>query len=141
MPEPTPDPTGLLPVQRLDIGALGRVHIQPAAQGSDAVLVVTAPDGTPRLQLSLSADELVIDCLAGSTRLRVGGALQVDADSLRLSATHDLALQCGGDLRLRAGGRIDAVADAVHIEALRGDAMVTANDDVRLEGERIRMNA
>jgi hypothetical protein len=131
--------SGLLP-QTVDLGAAGCLRVQPGAAGGEALLLVTAADGTPRLQLSLTAGELVLDCLGGSTRLRVGGALAVEAGSLQLTTTHDMALNCGGDLRLRAAGRIDAVADAVAIEALRGDAQITANDDVRLEGERVRTN-
>ena len=130
-----------LPLQLVDLGAAGQLRVQHAPEGGAALMLVTAADGTPRLQLSLTAGELVIDCLGGSTRLRVGGALAVEADSLQLRSTHDMALQCGGDLSLHAAGRIDAVADAVAIEALRGDAQITANDDVRIEGERVRMNA
>ena len=134
-----------LVVTRIDLGAAGSVQLQTLpqaqAQGGDATLVVHAADGTPRLRLNVSAGELVVECLGGATRLRVAGMLELAADSLRLDAAQDLALQCGGNLTLRAGGRIDAVADAVAIEALRGDAQITANDDVRLEGERVRMNA
>lgn len=129
----------LLPL--VDLGAAGTLRVRPASEGVATLMLITAADGTPRLQLSLTAGELVIDCLGGSTRLRVGGALAVEAESLQLRTTHDMALDCGGDLSLRAAGRIDAVADAVAIEALHGDAQITANDDVRIEGERVRMNA
>ncbi|AMM25107.1 hypothetical protein [Variovorax sp. PAMC 28711] len=137
MPETTPSAS----LQTIDLGAGGQLHITPGEAGAATALRVCAADGTPRLQLRIDADELVIDCLGGRTRLRVAGALAVSADSVDLSATHDLALRCGGDLTLAADGRIDARAGALALDATRGDVAITANDDVRLEGERVRMNA
>ena len=123
------------------LGAEGVLLLTPGEAGSGTALLVCAPDGTPRLQVLIESDMLVIECLSGNTRLRVAGTLAVSADSLALRATHDMSLRCGGDLTLAAEGRIDARAGALALEATRGDAEITANDDVRLEGERIRMNA
>lgn len=133
--------TGLVGAQRLDLGASGLLEVVAAKADSPSTVVVRAADGTPRLTLTISSGEILLDCVSGATRLRVAGALTVDADSMRLAATHDMALHCGGDLTLSAGGRIDAVAERVSLEATCGDASITANDDVRIEGERIRMNA
>ncbi|RYF71758.1 MAG: hypothetical protein EOO29_29495 [Comamonadaceae bacterium] len=128
-------------IRTIDLGAGGVLELTSGEPGSGTALRVCAADGTPRLQLQVESDTLVIECLSGNTRLRVAGALSVSADSLALSATRDLSLRCGGDLTLAAEGRIDARAGALALEATRGDAEITANDDVRLEGERIRMNA
>ena len=128
-------------VQRLDLGASGFLDVAAATTSHPGTVVVRAADGTPRMTLTISASEILLDCVSGATRLRIAGALTVDADRVELSATHDMALRCGGDLTLAAGGRIDAVAERVSLEATRGDASITANDDVRIEGERIRMNA
>lgn len=129
------------PLRNVELGAGGILQLLPGEAGAATTLLLRAADGTPRLQLVIDAGELVIDCLSGNTRLRVAGALAVSADSLALHATNDLSLHCGGDLSLRAEGRIDARAGALALEATHGDAEITANDDVRLEGERIRMNA
>lgn len=128
-------------VQRLDLGASGSLDIAPAVDEQPGTVVVRAADGTPRLTLRISAGEILLDCVQGATRLRIAGALTVEADSVALTAAHDMSLRCGGDLTLAAGGRIDAVAEALGLEATRGDACLTANDDVRIEGERVRMNA
>ena len=131
-------------LRTIELGADGQLQVMPGEAGkagATTTLLVRAADGTPRLQLHIDAGEVVIDCLGGCTRLRIVGALAVSADSVALTATHDMALRCGGDLTLEAEGRIDARAGAMGFEATRGDVEVTANDDVRLEGERIRMNA
>ena len=142
MPDTKAPPKTALPAaQQLDLGASGLLEVVPALGDRASTVVVRAADGTARLTLSISAGEILLDCVNGATRLRVAGALTVDADSVALRAAHDMALQCGGDLRLEAGGRIDARAGALALEATRGNAEITANDDVRLEGERVRMNA
>ncbi len=113
-------------------GQLGLLQVLPAQAGA-AVLLLTAADGSPRVQITLQGDELVLDCLGGRTRLRSQGALALEAEQLSLSATQDLRLHSGGALTLEAA--------TVQVQALRGDVCLTANDDVRLEGERVRMNA
>lgn len=132
---------GIVDAQRLDLGVSGLLDVAAGAIDHPGTVVVRTADGTPRLTLTISASEILLDCVSGATRLRIAGALTVDADRVQLSATNDMALHCGGDLTLSAGGRIDAVAQRVSLEATRGDALITANDDVRIEGERIRMNA
>lgn len=132
---------GIADAQRLDLGASGLLDIAAATPGQPGTVVVRAADGTARLTLTIFAGEILLDCVSGATRLRIAGALTVDADRVQLSATNDMTLHCGGDLTLSAGGRIDAVAQRVSLEATLGDALITANDDVRIEGERIRMNA
>lgn len=125
----------------VSLAEAGQLHVLPVQTGGGAVLLLVAPDGSPRVQLSFEGAELVVDCLGGSTRLRTSGVLALEAEQLVLSATQALRLCSGGDIHLQAAGNLQVQADGVQMQALRGDVCVTANDDVRLEGERIRMNA
>ena len=134
-------PTALQTQQTVPLGQAGQLHVAVSQADKGAVMLLTSSDGTPRVQLTLHGDELVLDCLGGRTRLRTQGALTLEAEQLTLSASQDLRLHSGGDLHLQAAGRLDAQANAVQVQALRGDVCVTASDDVRLEGERVRMNA
>lgn len=131
---PAPILAALQTPQVVPLGDSGALHVAPSPAGTAIVLLLTSADGTPRAQLTLQGDELVLDCFGGRTRLRMQGALTLEAEQLTLSATKDLRLQSGGDIHLQAEGNLQ-------MQALRGDVCVTANDDVRLEGERIRMNA
>ena len=127
--------------QIVNLADVGPLHVLPAPADGGTVVLLVSPDGSPRVQLSFAGGELVVDCLGGTTRLRTSGVLALEAEQLTLSATQDLRLCSGGDMHLQAAGSLQVQADAVQVQALRGDVCVTANDDVRLEGERVRMNA
>ena len=134
-------PAAVQAQQLVHLGQAGQLHVAVSQADRGAVVLLTSADGTPRVQLTLHGDELVLDCLGGRTRLRTQGALTLEAEQLTLSASQDLRLHSGGDLHLQAAGRLDAQANAVEVQALQGDVCVTANYDVLLEGERVRMNA
>ena len=129
----TPLPAAL-PVQAPALLEVVQAH-------SGQSLVVQSADGQARLRVTLADGELVVECLGGRTRLHATGALALSADTLALEARGSMQLCAGGDLQVRAGGRVDLQAGELSLEATRGDALLTANDDVRIEGERIRMNA
>ncbi len=144
MISPVNTPSTLLQApQVVSLSEVGQLHVLPVQTGggAGAVVLLVSPDGSPRVQLSFEGGDLVVDCLGGSTRLRTSGVLALEAEQLVLSATHELRLCSGGDIHLQAAGNLLVQADAVQVQALGGDVCVTANDDVRLEGERVRMNA
>ncbi len=101
--------------------------------GRASALDVRAPDG--RVCLTIRLDD-------GGPRVEITAAsLSVRADDLALEAKKDLALRAGGGILLEAQGALVSRALEQHIEATRGDILVEANDDVRLEGERVRLNS
>jgi uncharacterized protein (DUF2345 family) len=76
------------------------------------------------------------------------GDVRVDCDHLHLRAARGIVEETGGDLVhvakgdavIQAGGDLRAEARAARVEARRGDVVVEANDDVKLLGERIKLN-
>ncbi|QNP49163.1 hypothetical protein [Diaphorobacter aerolatus] len=107
--------------------------------GSD--LVVQSADGQLCLRVALVQQEFVVECLSGRMRLRSHEALLVEAPHLALNAQESLSLVSAGDMHLCASGKLSVTADAIALEAVSGDALIVANDDVRIDGERIRMNS
>ena len=76
------------------------------------------------------------------------GVLRLDCDRLEIQAPGGMSLRTGsleqeiaGDLRTRAGGVIESEAHAHRMHARRGDVALSANDDVTLDGERVRLNS
>ena len=78
---------------------------------------------------------------AGETLLRSGG-------DLRTTAAGETELRSGGDLRAHASGAAELRAEetarlegrAVEVTSRRGNVDLKANDDVRLRGERVKLN-
>ncbi|MCY0991937.1 hypothetical protein OV203_32670 [Nannocystis sp. ILAH1] len=76
---------------------------------------------------------------AGLT-LKAAGELVLDAKKLTLRSEEALSLSTGGDLELIAAGDLRSTARVQTITAELGDVRVEANDDVRIDGERVLVN-
>lgn len=103
---------------------LGSHRLAISETGEGHRLVISGGDAAAGLEIALGADGAVLR-LGGALRLLLDGDLDISARNLRLHGRDGAALTAGND---------------VTIEALRGDATLRANDDVRLDGERIRNN-
>lgn len=106
------------------------LHIEPEAGGH--VLRLVGPGGAQRLEIAVTADGPVLRLHSG-LKIELAGALAIDAATVSLHGREGLTLTSGGDARLAAAGDLVARAE-------RGEVSVRANDDVRLDGERVRMN-
>jgi hypothetical protein len=83
-----------------------------------------------------SCDEITLRGPEGEILLEV--VLTPAGPLLRFRAAQ-VQLECAGDLKLRCGS-FHVEATEIDIEASRGDVNVRANDDVNLNGERVRLN-
>ena len=72
--------------------------------------------------------------------IRAAGDLSLEAATLNLRATAAINLETGGDLRIQADGDLHSSARTQKIEAELGDVKIDANDDVRIDGERVLVN-
>jgi len=96
--------------------------------------------GVARLTIRVTADATSIELGPGSVRLALEGDLSIDARRVSLHAREHLAVSSGGDVTTHAEDTITQSAKRQHLTATLGDISVAANDDVRVEGQRIRMN-
>lgn len=121
-----------------------------ATEGTGADhLSITAPDGRICLKIVLLPDGPLVEMQSVSLSIAARDALTLECDRLDIHARQeiilrsdgDLSQQAGGDLRLRAEGLLETEAHTQHLRARWGDIQVTANDDVLLDGERIRLNS
>jgi hypothetical protein len=82
---------------------------------------------------------VAIDAAALSIRSR--GPMQLAGQEVRIEAERGLALRSGGPLAIETDETLSLRGREQHLEATHGDVHVEANDDVRLDGERVRLNA
>ncbi|MBZ5708403.1 hypothetical protein [Nannocystis pusilla] len=113
------------------------------------VLSIKAPDGKIFLKISLLPEGPAVELQSVSLAVAATGDLSLDCRRLAIHAEDGVAIHTGGDLvqvaqgdvRVAAGGVIDSEGHAQHLRARRGDVQLTANDDVALDGERVRLNS
>jgi hypothetical protein len=125
-----------------------RLTASGPSAGEQDLITLTAPDGRVCLSVALRPDGPVVQVHAQSLAVTSDGVLRLDCDRLEIQAPGGTSLRTGsleqeiaGDLRTRAGGVIESEAHAQRMHARRGDVALSANDDVTLDGERVRLNS
>lgn len=123
----------------------GRVQLSKEPAGE--TLTVVSAGGEVRLEILLTPSGTVLRVAGPRVAIETEGELalrctrfEVEAESIALGASGDVALAAGRGLDLRAGHDAAFSAQAVKVEARRGDLALTANDDVALNGERVLLN-
>ena len=110
-----------------------------SAEGGD-LLKIVAPDGRVRLAIAITPDGPVLELGGMGVMIRSSGPLAIDAERIALHGRNGLQISTGGDAAIRAEGDLTSVARIQNISASLGNVNVKANDDVRLNGERVMMN-
>jgi len=110
------------------------------APGGGDVLHLVGPDGNTTLKVHIGPEGTKIELGAASLAVRVEGDLAIDAGRISLHGREGFSISTGGDLTVRADANIFAKAIEQKFVATRGDVTLYANDDVKIDGERIRMN-
>jgi hypothetical protein len=116
---------------------------------SQNLLLLKAPDGRICLTIRLLPEGPRVEIESESLAVSARGAIAIDCEELSIHARRDIALTAGGDLtqaadgamRVRAEGPIETEGFSQTIRSRRGDVSVVANDDVTLDGERVRLNS
>lgn len=112
-------------------------------------LRLTAPDGRVCLKISLTPDGPLVEISAASLSVATDGDVTIDCERFGVNARRDVVVVAGGtiahdagaDITTRAEGEIQTEAVAQRHRARLGNVDLIANDDVSLEGERIRLNS
>jgi len=123
------------------------ISISSESDGEDRIHV-RAADGAVELHVRFTADGPVLRFEGADLELASPGAVTVECDEYRVAARRaivhetggELTQRVGGDANLEVGGDLRARARSVEARAMRGDVRLRANDDVRVRGERIRLN-
>jgi len=103
--------------------ALGAYHLVLERTATGAVLRLVGRDGAQPLELEVTPAGPVLRLRAGLA-IAVEGDLGLTGDRLSLHARRALDLSSDGPVEVRSGG----------------DVALVANDDIRLNGERIDLN-
>jgi hypothetical protein len=107
--------------------------------GSGGSLRLVGPDGAQPLEVVVGPEGAVLHLRSGLT-VAVDGQLALRADAISLQAQTAMDISSGGSIGVRAEGDIVSEARAQIIRASAGDVRVVANDDVVMDGERIKLN-
>ena len=108
-------------------------------QEEDRVRLLEA-DGTTCLTIRVGAGGTIIELGGGPVALNVEGDLAISSRRLHLHGREEVAISSDADIRVEAAENSSIRAKRQEIVSTRGNLKASANDDVLIDGERIRMN-
>lgn len=133
--------TGAAPVQEMQLAGRHSLSVERMADGSEGNLLrLFRKDGQVCLTIEVTEKGPVIKFEGAALTVQAAGDLVVEAERIALAARKELALASGGNLSLHAAGDLTSEARIQTIRAQLGNVNVKANDDVRLDGERVMVN-
>lgn len=104
------------------------------------VLTIVRADGMVALSVHLTAAGPVLRVEGAALEIHAQGDLALSAGRVSIHGREHLALTSGGDVQLHGEGDLHSEARIQNITAALGNVNVKANDDVKLNGERVMMN-
>lgn len=118
------------PAERLTTPSGRTVQVQSTGEGDR--LTVRAASGFVELEVRFSERGPLLRFSGADVELQATGRLRLEAQTIEAHAREDARITAARNLVLQG--------DEVNLKAERGDVKVEANDDVKLLGERIRLN-
>lgn len=104
------------------------------------ILNIVGSDGKLTLSIEITSKGSILKIEGASLAIQATGDLAIEADKVAVHGRTGLSLSTNGDVRIQASGNLYSTAKIQKITAELGDIDVKANDDVKIDGERIRMN-
>ncbi len=127
--------------------ASGREAIVKPGPGEES-LVIRGPEGGVELSVRFTADGPVLRFESAAFDLRSVREISLSCETFRVNAQksveiragEDMLQEVGGNIEMHSGGETSLEGHSLTLRSRRGDVTLWANDDVRLEGERIKLN-
>jgi uncharacterized protein (DUF2345 family) len=125
-------------VQVLDLK--GDQHLVIDQGPQEDRLMITGADGRVSLTITITDSGPVLHLEGPGLMIKTDGDLAINARSLAIHGRDGIALSSGGDAHICVAGDLTTKARIQNITAEFGNVNVQANDDVKIDGERILMN-
>lgn len=118
-------------------------------EGAEDRVTVTNPEGQVELSVRFTAAGPVLTFGAAAIDLKTKGRINLDCGKLNIRSRHGIEMETGGDLIQKVDGRHALLVErgstteayAVEIRSTHGDVRVKANDDARIDAERVLLNS
>lgn len=138
---PAPGLTGAPAGQVQSLALVGEHALELVSHPDYNVLRIVAADLTTGVSVRVTQQGITVQITGISLTLASDGPLRLVADDLSLHGRNALSVTSGGDATIEAGGDLHCAARTQNIRARLGSVEIQANDDVKLTGERIKLNA
>ncbi|MBV8415146.1 MAG: hypothetical protein JO251_08050 [Verrucomicrobia bacterium] len=104
------------------------------------VLQLVACNGQVSLSVHVTKEGSLLRLNGVGLTIETTGALSINAERVAMHGRDGVIISSGADAEIKAAGELTTHAQNQNISAELGNINIRANDDVKLDGERIRMN-
>lgn len=118
----------------------GDQHLVLEQSQQEDRLMITSANGKVSLTITITDAGPVLHLEGAGLMIKTDGDLAINAKSLAIHGRDGIALTTGGDAQICAVGDLTTKARIQNITAELGNVNLQANDDVKIDGERILMN-
>src|SRR5690242_7812294 len=129
----------------IDLACGGRLEVVERASGS--VVCLSSPSGPGAITIQFTERGPLVTLAAADVEIAAARTLRLTAEELVVKASTavvgvegDLLERVGGDAKLHVRRNYELKSSTFGLEAVRGGAIIKANDDVDVKGERVRLN-
>lgn len=133
---PSPDPTESM--REVHLSMENGYEILVAPQSNQ--LFVSDPTGAISLQITMTDQGPLLQMNSAVLNIAAAQKLSLSADEIDIHAKKQLDLRSDGEMSETIAGDKSSTAEAYDHTARLGDFQVKANDDIRLNGERVKLN-
>jgi len=123
-----------------DIELVGGQRLVVEHHSTGDIIQIVAGDGRMGMRIRVTPAGALLELEGMDLKIQTAGDLAIEADRLALHGRSSVAVTTGGDAILYAAGDMHSRARVQNITADLGNVNVTANDDVSINGERVRVN-
>lgn len=124
--------------QTLELVGEQRLVVENNPQSS--LLRIIGRDGTVSLAIHVTQEGPIVRLEGAAIQIEAQGELSLNAEHVSIHGRRSLSLSSDGNVGLDTPGDICSDARSHKITARLGNVDIKANDDVTIDGERIRMN-
>ncbi len=123
----------------LRVALVGRQRLHLDRRRDADVVTLFAPDGRVSFSVRVTPSGPVLT-FDDSLTIEANDALELRARRVAISGREGVSIESGADASIEVAGDFTSTARVQNVRARLGNVNLKANDDVRLRGERIRLN-
>ncbi len=109
-------------------------------RGGNEVVQLMSHSGEIAISIHMKEEGPVIRLTGASVELQATKKISFESPSIELNAQEIIKISSKGDYHQEIEGDVHSAARIQHIKADLGNVNIEANDDVRLNGERVKLN-
>jgi len=128
-------------MEKKNIGLTTGHSISVEESESENLISLSDQNGVVQLSIVVTSEGPILKFEGSKVLVHATGALAFDAERIAIRGREGVNISSGTDASFNVEGDLSIEASVNNITSTLGNVNVRANDDVKLNGERIKLNS